>query len=495
MERVLDLFNKYSSNISFTSKENFESYTLSIELTEINEKFIWDDFIQTSQYFSNRDECTITISVNEGEPFTFKFGYSEDNPVKIEDINDLVEPDSIIDIKYEVYKEQKNSTITIYELESVYKYLSNLKLDQLLKVLNSILDKYSLNKFEVNNEKSEIYYCSPLMVFASKNVVDYYDNDIEINRRRNIIEKRRNYTNPQNLSEYIFIPDDFNNDISETKTDIAKLFEKLKIIFSISFFANTSEIITLSSFKFGIIGHKYLDLTIDFNDIKVTETETETLYLIYRWIYEEGDISDKLDLSRNIISKYVIFHNKFLSVPRETLNSIQSAHAIYLKENVEKYIETKNKVAEITTELSVKSNEISQYFISSFKNNNITILTYFISIFVFNALSSNSKKIFTKEIYYLSMIFLLISVIYLVLSRIQVFRDLKLSIRYFYSMKRIYKDIFDPTELDNLFHKRQLKYNIASINKTAYLYTIVWIIEIILLGLITILLTFFYNLI
>jgi hypothetical protein len=498
MERVLELFRKFSLNICIKTKyEDFNSYTLSFELTEINEIFTWDDLTFIVSFINERDRLSFNMIVNDiDDPFIFNMSDQiEDNQAMLQGISKIINIDSTVQINYTISKSRINSTLSIYDMDLFYEYLNNLKILHLLNILQRNLNISSINKFELqNNEVDQVVFHSPLLIYATETKLQNIESSYDNSQRDQILKSRLLNTSSQSFSKYKFKPDDFNdltNNHSNTHR-ISKLFNKLKIVLAASFISNYSDVKNDKDFQLAIIGHKYIESLANFN--LLNNTDAHCFYSIYEWVYEQGDINDKLDLSRNIISRYLsIKENKWI-LPEDTLSSIQSAHSIYLKENVEKYIETKNKVAEITTELSVKSKDISEYFISSFKNNNLTLLTYFISIFIFNSLSDDSnKKIFTEEKYCLSMIFLLISCIYLLFTSRQLYRDIKINIRYFYSMKRIYKDIFDIRELNNLFNKRHLKYNIKNVQKTVNLWSWIWLIEIILLSLVSIYLTYFIK--
>ncbi|RJS60094.1 hypothetical protein [Bacillus sp. PK3_68] len=497
MRRVLENFKKYSSNIVLNKEyEDFSSYTLSVEIADIKMNFQWEDLEYFTTFINDRDRTSLNVTVNDGEPFLFKFTddfEGQDVTSILESINQIVDEESIVKIEYTVFKVRENSVLSIYNIGRFNSYLGSLKILPLLKQLQKNLDFTVLNKFEMQeNKESKIYFQSSLMIFAPKEKLHSIDIHPEREFRRDVLKKRQYSTNPQSFSDFEIIPNDFDNVNSDKSAPngIVTIFDKLKIIFSASFLANTSDITRDNLIKLGVIGHKYIDSTVSFQNFR--EDSAEIFYHIYQWVYEQGDTHDKLDLSRNIISRYLTTSGDSWILPKDTLSSIQSAHAIYLKENVEKYIETKNKVSEITNELSIKSKEISQHFISSFKNNNITIMTYFISIFVFNSLAFNSiQKVFSKEKFYLSVAFLFVSCIHLVITNLQTNRDIRLNIKYYFAMKRIYKDIFDVHELNALFHKRQLKYNIKNIKDTMHFYTLLWVIEIFLLFALTIFLTFF----
>lgn len=493
VERVLDCLKKYSHNISILERlENFETYILTLEIANLTTSLEWKDISFFASFVNERDAVSLSISVNEGDPFSFNLKDDSNLIPLFENVNTIIDEESIVTLTYRVDKEKVDSTISIYELDIFTNFLSSQKLLFLLNHLHKNIDLSSQNKFEVLNDASEkIYFQNSIIFFASGNrILETYD--LINNETRKIVLKNRTLnTNPQNFSKYSFIPNDFSGTYEGEPTNIFNLFHKLKVVFAASYLANISNIKSNNNtIQLGIIGHNYLEVTSDYKNLNYSFANS--FYEIYKWVYMNADINDRLDLARNIITRYFKFDQDKWNLPLDTLSSIQSAHAIYLKENVEKYIETKNKVAEITTELSVKSKDVADYFIATFKNNNLTLLTYFISIFIFNSLSDNSdKKIFSEEKYYLSMVFLLISTLYLLFTRKQFYRDLKVTVRYFYSIKRIYRDIFDKNELNNLFNKRHLQYNVKNITQTVNRFSWIWLIEILLLYVSSIYFTYF----
>ncbi|MBT2685310.1 hypothetical protein [Bacillus sp. ISL-37] len=497
MERVLNLFYELTSNVNIKKvEEDFEKYTLSFELTNVIKDLEWCVLKKISNYVNDRDRISLNIIVNDGEPYFFKLNDEQAYYIQtVSSINQIIDKDSSVFLEYKIIKNKVDTTTSIYDLDLFTSFLKEQKLLHLLNYLQKNLRTDTHNNYEVQNVESEnIFFQSPIIKVSSSAIDNLAQQPLmEQELRSKILKSRSLNTNPQGFSKFNFIPDDFNDirTINVNRHEIHLLFDKLKILFAASFLSNISDIKPdHSSVKLGFIGHNYLEVVSNLDNLD--NSDSKNFFGIYEWVYQSSDIHDKLDLSRNIISRnFKVVGNKWI-LPDDTLSSIQSAHSIYLKENVEKYIETKNKVAEITTELSVKSKDVTEYFLSNFKNNNLTLLTYFISIFIFNSLSDNSdKKIFTEEKYYLSMVFLLISMIYLLITRNQLKKDVKINIRYFYSIKRIYRDIFDHRELNNLFHKRHLKYSIQNVKQTIDRFSWLWFFEVFFLSILTIYFTYF----
>jgi hypothetical protein len=491
MDGVIEYFTKLSNGIDNVQvSDNFQTFTLSFDLHNFSEEFSRDHIQVINNYVNTRDSLELRISVDDGDPYTL----TDEKYNNIEIINQLIfDEETIISINIEVHKFKEASTISIYDIDAFTEYICNLELEYLLNAFNNYLDSNGLNKLEIQNSNSnKLLFKSNLLIIGSDINFTTPENSWPTSKNR-IIKSRLSNTSPQTFADYDYLPSDFQNTVKHTiRPKIVTVLEKLKIIFAISFISNSSELSGKNNIQFNLIGHKYLKLNANFFNLNTEDIQT--FFNIYEWIYWDGDSHDKLELSRNIIGRYFrVLENKWhLSV--DCLNAIQSAHAIYLKDNVEKYIETKNKVAEVVTEISVKSKEINQFLISSFKNNNLTLLTYFISLFIFNSLSSNAdSKIFNIEKYLITLGFLGISFIYLIITLKQFKNELISNEDYFFSMKKIYDDIFEPRELNKLFSHTHLFDSKNFITNTMRRYTSLWIFEIIILLVLSTILTFFIK--
>ncbi|WP_148630414.1 hypothetical protein [Bacillus sp. E214] len=493
---ILELFDRYTSNINVRRfKEDFESYMVSLKLENIVSEFNWGHLSSILEFVNSRDTLSLRIKVDDGEPYSYQLVDPDEAPANwFNNLCKNIDDESIVEIEYEITKKRVNSYLSIYDLDLFIEFMKKQKLMHILNYLEKNIEYSTTNIFELQNtNEPQVYFRSHLIVFSASATIIEDEELITQNDRSKLLKRRELNSNSMGFSKVKFIPEDFKHseDNSAETFGLLPFFDTLKVILASTFISNISNVTAENNgIKLSFVGHKYLEVETDYDGLN--NFEATTFYDIYRWIYRDDEIHDKLDLARNIITRYFISTSKKWSLPQETLSSIQSAHAIYLKENVEKYIETKNKVAEITTELSVKSRDIAQYFISNFKSNNLTLLSFFISIFVLNSLSDDfGKEIFNKEISYFSLAVLLVSTVYLVFTRKQLYKEQKSNIRYFYSMKRIYRDIFDREELNNLFHKRQFKYNLKLVNQTANLFTFLWFIEIIVLLAIVIVFGFF----
>lgn len=491
MESLQEIFKGNASTITFDAKENFEVYELSILLTNFQDLITVQILQKLTDFINIRDTYKISISLDNIDPFIIPTTYAAEH---LEEINDLLDGTEEILILISVSKQNINNTRSIYNSNSFHNFIVEKELLYLLNLFQQYFPVNSKNVLEYQEPTLfQEFFCSSLLLIRDKNMnpsVDF----LQVNLRDDIIYQRNTYTNSHNLSSYKFLPSDFQNFNNITgDNDFLKILEKLKIVLSCSFIANISKINTLNSFEMNIFDHKYIFDTTDF--FSLINKDAAILYNIYQWIYEDGFNYDKLSLSRTIIAKNMKTDNNTWVLKDDSINHIQSAHAIYLQENVEKYIETKRKVSELLSEQSIKTRAAMDFITSSFKNNNLTLMSFFISTFILRALSGKKYPAFNIEFFYISIIFLSISSLYLFITFKQYKNDIHRNIKYFYSIKRIYKDLFNSKDLDKLFSARQLRYDIGSIRSTAKNYFIFWLCEIILLFLMSFGLTFYSSII
>lgn len=118
---------------------------------------------------------------------------------------------------------------------------------------------------------------------------------------------------------------------------------------------------------------------------------------IFEWTYCEGGVSDKLGLLRNVISLESGDKGRLCTDGR-LWAAVRSNYEIYLKKNVQQYIEVKNKVADLVFDYAERFSEYSRQFVSAFQGAAILLLTSLISLFFINGIGAvGVKGFFTLE--------------------------------------------------------------------------------------------------
>ncbi|NOH14894.1 hypothetical protein [Clostridium cochlearium] len=131
-----------------------------------------------------------------------------------------------------------------------------------------------------------------------------------------------------------------------------------------------------------INGHK--KITIKINELdNYSQEQVNYLYEIYKWAYT-GKNSDKLGILRNLITIFLCedcgrnYYELLLKKSKGIYNTAIKNFDIYLKENVEKYFEARQRTMDL---IENKSNEVSNEISNTISNMNKTLFAFLGTIF------------------------------------------------------------------------------------------------------------------
>ncbi|MBY6898088.1 hypothetical protein [Clostridium botulinum] len=426
-------------------KETFGEVEVNVICNELHLP-TYEEFKSVIKQINKRDRFSIEIFSDE---YSVAYFIEEDDAEEfINNIQESIESgeDFKYNFKLKIIKNiDSSNNISIYLLSEFINYLNNSNLCGILFDLGKLSNNKSLY-LRLQNDKFSFHTSTIYFLDEGKRLRDvnirYVDKYTKIN-------KRDMSCSFLNASEYKFCPEDFYLIKRSDNTVFNSTFDKLCILFSLIYICNISNIKNKNHVKYTLNGYKFIEDNIDFKSI-----DTDIMldyYNIYKWVYSEENIEDKIGIARNIIS-LDIENNKLCSISNNVFNSIKSAHSIYLKENVEKYIEVKNKVTEFLFDMSQKSSELVEGLGKSFKNNIIAFVTYFFTIIIMNCLDSNKlNNIFTKDIVIISFVFLVLSCIYMWFSLKEVYEEKQRFKDLYIRLKISYKDVLNKNDIDNIF--------------------------------------------
>lgn len=470
-----------------TSIENLNKYEIK-EKFDINHPLSIDVLKMFIDNKLGSDDVTFRLVEN----------ITEDSIVKINPTDfDLTE---IINFFYEnvVEEEDSASLIVIYEKsQGEFNIYSPTVLYQDLKRLsfehfyNTFNNKYDFKKrIIINTTSDNLTYNTTLFCTdpTSQLLTDY-------NKRLEILENWSYFTNIQGVSSPRLIPSDFIDNSSQCNDELANillLFSKFASILSILFLA---DVVNIKLDDISIKINSYNKLTFKINYKNISFTDNEHIIRIFNWVYSSKQsylADDKIIFAKNQLSRKLSYNESenTIHIESSTLPSILSMHRIYLKENANQYIETTNTVAELLSKMAVQQKEIQSTIINALKNNSNIFLGLFISLLVFNTLSSGKSTVFNSQNYYLTLLFALISLIGLLMSSKQVERELANVLEQFDDTKKVYTHLFDIDDLNRLFSEEYKANFSIKIEKSRKYYTTIWLIEVVLVITIISILTF-----
>lgn len=364
--------------------------------------------------------------------------------------------------------------LTIYDISSFTIFLEELKLQQIL---------YSFNRFIL--EYGGICFRSCEVFCGDSESIHFLKENEEVNvissRRSELITMRNQITTYLNSSEYDLVTEDFIFYRKTNNDNINNVFYKLSVLYSIIGISDVS-IIKDDKLKLIINGYRRIEAIVDYNG--VYDDNLNEYLKVYTWIYENNinnNFVDKVGIARNVISSS-INENNILNGIEGLFNSICSAHSIYLKENVKEYLEVKAKVTEFLFDLSSKMSELSNEIGKAMLNNIIAFLGVYIGLFITSAFSEGQSEIFSKDISYMSLLLLIGSSCYLLLSIWEEYSEYKRYKEIYDRFKKSYNDVLDNNDIDVIFKNDEyLKNDKKYIIKKSRVYIFIWIVILIVL--------------
>lgn len=382
-----------------TINETIKEFTLEMEVSNMNDALLMA-FFEHLKCIPKRDafEFVLTISGNKCTICNID-ELSQHKIIRHFSVESEDEDDLDIEINLSIWKTNKENTISVYHTDSFFRTLNELKIVDALNSINDNFNNYLL--FEVFSE-IETTHSEGIYISSHKNKAD-----------KSLIIKESTRTlcltlfkESSNCIDFLgdLLPNDFNLKKASTESAINDFFNKIKNCLSLIYISN------FSSFKgddLQINIHGYKNITNTITNFIDTENY---LYKLYQWAYTDGDGADKLGLLRNILSLH-LDPNGNVIFDKQAYSAVHSNYLIYLKGNVDSYLEIKNKINDVILDSTNKTYTIVDDLLSSFKNNIFIIITFLLTVLLVNGLKDNgAKEIFSKE--YLSVVIIVAIISY-----------------------------------------------------------------------------------
>lgn len=466
IEKLIELFGMNKKDVTdYLMKANANRLIDSYNLPE------FENIIKALEAFDERDEVNIFLEdESEDSIFISKNNFEEYEEFK----RNLDGTDIRINVNIEIKKNIYNQKISIFNFECFKEKFLDMTIVENLKFFSSRFE-YNSNIIFVNYDNGSNFNTHSIIMMNNDSQVNVKDNE-----RKSILEKCKSASNFINNIEYSLIPEDFDLHVANIDEKFIERFNIIKTLLSLAYIVDYSSI-EGDYLKLKLNGYRNKDYVIDIKKF-VYINKYDEFYKIYTWIFQEGNEFDKISLTRHVMSMYCKYSD-ILDIDERTFLSIKSNYNIYLKENVDKYIELKNKVMEFISETTMQVNTIINDFIDSFKKNIASFLTFFLGTIIANLVSDSPlDNILTKDIKRLLMCILAGSFIYLIFSILECcFKFISYKNSYLY-LKKSYEDVLNENDLKIIFdNDNDYKKNKNIVKTMITLFSILWLILIIVI--------------
>ena len=486
MDTSLNLFNKiislFSSEASTSSKSITEDFSeAKIIITQLVRQIPnIESYNSIISEINNWDY--VHISIRQDGEILSNFT-NRNSHIFNEFILELdVELESEIELIFTIEKNKNDNVLSIYYFKYFIDYIDCLSFNEFIAIIEKQIEEKIIVFY--NPEFEESIFLTQSIIFSN----NLADNSTEAISRSLRVERKNIVTSlcHWELDFNFLLPEDL-YPLIEDKIEkrIITIFKKASLLYSSMFFFDylnlKNDFIT-----YKLNGYRTFNERINvssFNQIDISHSSYKLMYEIYQWSYKGGNTSDKVSIARNIIS--LNFNPKSLELIETVFNAIRSNYKIYERQNVQQYIEVRNKLSEILVDLQGKIDKIVSDFVNDYKKNILTLISFFISIIVIKVVSKGDFiGGFTNEILILSYSFLIISVGLLLYSRWEFDKRVAMFNKHYNQLRNRYKDLLTEKELSDIFNDC----NPSEVNSKSFVeqqkrnYTILWIFSILILG-------------
>jgi hypothetical protein len=426
--------------VSQKTNETLTRFHLNLECKNHDWELL-ESIITSIKTISSRDTFEFSIEI-EGSDITIT-NYTQPS---IDQLNDHYEENKdesdLIHLNLIISKNLSNHTISIYALQEFLHYFNALPFLNRIDAISSIFDEKIT--FEVFNEIKK--FGSKTISFRPKTEDTEEPESNSISQRREKLSKFQDNATLVKL-KYQFTPDDFYFDTSEsTNNELKSFFSKVRLLYSLAYISNTTELTENNLIKFRINGYKTF-ITKEQSPDNLNES-SDLAYKIYTWVYSEGQCGDKLGLVRNILT--LDASNGRLNLNNSTWNTIQSNYEIYLKKNISQYLELKSKLLEYVTEFNRRALEATDAFTNSFQSNTIAFITFIVTVVAINGIKdAGVEKIFSWEYLLISTSICVISTTWMLFSKFDTNRRIEYLIAHTRnSISQSYSSVLSEEEIN-----------------------------------------------
>ena len=457
---VIEIYNEF--HIKYTIQKPFNPENL-------NEKLI-----KICNNLPENDSWTLKFLIDNFEPIKLVSSTKDYLRFKEEivtGINDVEE--ETITVDFHVYKITDQGIVNIYDFHAFCEFVRQLPTINFLNIIKNDIKNQNLYFSTIGEE---------VACFYTKNLKFGFCDQYHINENNSHqVNQSKENCYFENYVDYPFMPTYFNLIKRPLQSNsITEKLDKLTTIFCLSSIYDITSIAD-NRFNYKLNGYKTIQGSFDIDNTNISSTST---YMkIYDWIYlDSSNITDKIGLSRNILSIFLKDQDS-IEIDESAYFSVQSGFKTYLQQNLNRYIDIRNKINDQLISITQKSNDVMEKYLGDFQKNVITFVSYFISVFLIKFLSpNNSGKLFNEDTTKVSLAFIAISLLYLLFSRWNLDQEKeRLELRY-KNLRNRFLDLLIEEDINKILcDDKDFLDELKFFNKRKDTYTFLWILTMMIL--------------
>lgn len=461
----------------------------SIELHETWDEFSFEVVVTLSRVPSLKDLSVALPEISPRDNWRLLIVVSGESILDLySDVGDLADiynvdeieayQDIEVKITYSITKIIKERVISVYSSLVFTEYLGQSNLSAFLNAINKLFsDSLTVEVWDDNFQRLN----SSTIGFVKKDD-DFHPSKIEYRNSR--IASQRKFCQIDAL-KWNLLPEDLL--MNGANNELLKIFKKAELALSLLSICDNTKIAD-NNYAYRLCGYKSLMKSVDATrlvDLDLDEIYCQSWFEIYDWVYTGGYTSDRLIIARNIIS--LNCDESIIAINESTLRSIKSNFKIFEQDNVRQYIKVRNEISSMLINMQKDVNGIVDGFVSDFKKNIMTTFSFFLTVVVVRVIAKGDfTGGFTWPIFMLSMIFLILSCVFLYYSRMELESKEKLFTKHYKQIEGRYKSLLSEDELKEMFDDcdpNKLDSHANYIEWKKNIYTGLWVVCIVLLTL------------
>lgn len=484
-EFIKALFPDYSVK---NSTENIKELKASLKASQF--QAVEKELLESKfNFLQDRDSIHISVTFGESDPVILNSGKIDlEGFVKGLEQEALHLDGEVISIVITINKSVKDSSCTIYDFQCFASTFNSYEVGQFFQIFSNLFELGQFFRFKILGLKKPFYTNSICFEPLSE------DTRVEENlKRKEIFDYFKAQCHFNNVEHFCLIPSDFKLILKDDEqSELNELMNRYANLISIIFLFDISAIIG-NSIEFKINGYKSIKGTSDVGKLHLKEFDE--YYNIFEWVYNGGNLTDKIGLSRNIITLHFKTAGE-LYLTGNPFQSVKSSFKVYEKQNIKQYIEIRNKISDQLLDFNNRANKIVETFASGFQKSTLALISFYLSAIVIRVLSKGDfVNIFSLDATVLSLAFLSGSIIYYWVSRWEIKVQRTRFVNSYENLKKRYTDLLEPDDIKKILNNdTEFNQDLDFIDKKRKAYSRMWLTVVVLLASSTLFLFITYNL-